>query len=307
MSLSIIVHGGAKAIPPEEAEAHRRGCLAAVRAGWFVLREGGSPLDAVEAAIRALEDDPTFNAGLGSDLNADGQVRMDAGLMEGRELQVGAVGSIQGVRNPISVARRVLEEKPVLMVGPEARLFAAEKGAELCPPEALITEKKRREWEDMQSGKRQAGAPNTVGCVALDAEGNLACGASTGGTGGNPPGRVGDSALAGCGFYAEHEAGACSMTGDGEDIVRVSLARTVVDFLGEGYLPDEAAARAIQRLQNRVGGEAGCILLDCRGRIGWAHNAQNMAVAYLTEAMDGPAAFLHKEEEARQGSAADGR
>ena len=296
MSLAIIVHGGAKEIPPEDQEPSRRGCAAAAQVGWNILKEGGSALDAVEAAIRALEDDPTFNAGYGSDLNSEGEVQMDSGLMEGAELQAGAVGAIQGVRHPVSVARLLVDRKEILLVGPDARQFAAQKGAELCDPADLITEKQRRAWEEKQ--RENGPADNdTVGAVAIDCNGNLACGTSTGGTGTNPPGRVGDSPLVGCGFYADNQAGACALTGDGEQIMRVALGYSVVALLRDGCEPDEAARKALARLEERVEGEAGIILIDREGRIGWDHNATHMAVAYRTEAMSTPAAYVKKEEE----------
>ena len=301
MSLAIIVHGGAKTIPPEQREAHRRGCLAAVRAGWAILQEGGSSLDAVEAAIRVLEDDPTFNAGLGSELNADGQVQMDAGLMEGAQLQAGAVGGIMGVRNPVSVARRLIDEKPILVVGEAARRYAGERGLELCDPEALITEEKRQSWKEQQEGPEPPAPRNdTVGCVALDSRGNLAAGASTGGLGNHLPGRVGDSALVGCGFYADNQAGGCSMTGEGEEIARVGLARTMVDLMRQSCPAEAAAREGLKILEQRVQGEAGAILIEPEGRIGWAHNSENMAVAYFSSEMDAPAAFTGKQEESEK-------
>jgi L-asparaginase / beta-aspartyl-peptidase len=300
MSPAIIVHGGAKSLPPEKAEPSRQGCLAAVRAGWAVMEAGGSALDAVEAAVRVLEDDPTFNAGFGSALNMDGEAQMDAGIMEGDRLEVGAVAAIEGVRHPISVARKVLEQHPVLIVGQDAWRFAAEHGAELCDPRDMISEAQRREWEQQKQRSEEPALSqhDTVGCVALDARGTVACGGSTGGTGFNVPGRVGDTANIGGGFYADGRLGACALTGDGEEIMRVVLAKTAIDLLQGDRHPDEATRRAIELLQQRVRGEAGCIMLDARGRIGWAHNSSHMPVAYRTTDMDGPRVFLQKQEEA---------
>ena len=300
MNLVIMVHGGAKEIPGDEAEAHKKGCLQATQAGWEVLARGGSALDAVETAVRVLEDDPTFNAGFGSELNADGEAEMDAALMDGATLAAGAVGAIQGVCHPISVARRVLEAEPVLLVAEGARRFARSQGAELCDPSELISDEKRREWERKRAAGQRAGH-DTVGCVALDGDGNLAAGTSTGGTNTNPPGRLGDSPLPGCGLYADGTLGACSMTGDGESIARVVLAKTAVDLLDGGRHPDAAAQRAMDVLRERVDGRAGCILIDTACRIGWAHNEPNIAVAYRTSAMDAPRAFVHKDEESREG------
>ena len=300
MNVAIVVHGGAHAVPPEKVPASKEGCIAAAGAGWDVLVRGGSALDAVEAAIRVLEEDPTFNAGFGSELNTEGKVQMDAALMDGTTLAAGAVGAIEGVRHPISVARKVLEAEPVLLVADGARRFAADQGAELCDPSEMISDEKRREWEQAAQAEKNSGGKkghDTVGCVALDRNGNLATGTSTGGTNTNQPGRIGDSPLVGCGLYADGEWGACSMTGDGESIVRVVLAKTTVDLLRDDCHPEQAAQRAMDILQKRVDGRAGCILLDRNGRIGWAHNEPNMPVAYRTEDMDAPRAFVHKNEE----------
>jgi beta-aspartyl-peptidase (threonine type) len=299
MNVSIVVHGGAHAIAPEKVEATKAGCAAAARAGWSVLDAGGSALDAVEAAIRALEDDPTFNAGYGSELNTEGRAQMDAALMDGATLAAGAVGGIEGVRHPVSVARRVLAAEPVLLVAEGARRFAAEQeGAELCDPAEMVSEERRRAWEQERAEKdRKKRGHDTVGCVALDRHGGLAAGTSTGGTNTNQPGRIGDSPLVGCGLYADNTLGACSMTGDGESIVRVVLAKTAVDLLRNGGHPDEAAQQAMNILRERVDGRAGCILLDPAGRVGWAHNEPNIAVAYQTTGMDAPRAFVHKDEE----------
>ncbi|WP_027891227.1 isoaspartyl peptidase/L-asparaginase family protein [Calidithermus chliarophilus] len=295
MRPAVIIHGGAEAIPEEQREAFRRGLGQAVEAGWEVLEAGGSAVDAVEAAVRVMEAAPVFNAGRGSMLNADGEVEMDAGLMEGEGLNVGAVGAIQGVRHPVSVARALLYEEPILLVSDGARRFAQERHAELCDPEALITFERLREWEQKQRTN------NTVGCVALDREGHLAAGVSTGGTGDNPKGRLGDSPLPGCGFYADDRLGGTALTGDGEQIARVVLARTAVEFLRQ-HAPEEAAVMALQVL-GRVGGEAGIIVLDTQGRVGWAHNSPNMACAYRTAAMAAPKVYLSKQEEAADAQA----
>ena len=147
MGWALIVHGGAHAIPEEKLEAHKTGCIRAVAAGVAVLEQGGSALDAVEAAIRVLEDDPTFNAGYGSMLNADGDVEMDAAIMEGSGLHTGAVASIRGVRHPISVARAVIDTPHALLSAEGARKFARERGCELCAPEEMIHEEMRAEWD----------------------------------------------------------------------------------------------------------------------------------------------------------------
>ncbi|MDF2441164.1 MAG: L-asparaginase / beta-aspartyl-peptidase [Abditibacteriota bacterium] len=299
MNIAIIVHGGAHAIDAADIDAHKNGCLEAAWAGWSVLQNGGRAVDAVEAAIKVLEDDATFNAGYGSELNAAGEVEMDSAVMDGRDLSAGGVGALKGVRHPIAVARRVLDEQPVLLVADGARCFARDCGIALCDPQEMVSDKQRDKWERRQ----REGSPgasdghDTVGCVALDTEGNLAAGTSTGGTNENAPGRIGDSPIIGCGLYADNQTGACALTGDGESIVRVVLAKTTLDLLREDAPPDVAVQQAMEILQKRVGGEGGCILIDRQGRIGWGHNAANLSCAYFSTGMTEPVAFVHKTEE----------
>lgn len=294
MTLAIVVHGGAKTISEDKVEANNAGCLAAVEAGWAVLRSGGSAGEAVEVAIRILEADQTFNAGFGSTLNNEGEVEVDAAIMEGANLGWGAVAAVQGVPHPISLARKIMDEKPRLLVARSAERYAAENGIEMCPKEDLISDE---QWEEWESKQEVLDRPNTVGCVALDANGILVAGTSTGGTTNQPQGRVGDTALVGCGLYADNQLGACSTTGDGESIIPVVLAKTAIDFLSGDRHPEEAAEKAIEVLKKRVVGEAGCIILDPQGRIGWAYNSQHMAVGYMTSEMDKPAVFTKKEKE----------
>jgi L-asparaginase / beta-aspartyl-peptidase len=292
MPLALIVHGGAKEVKPEEEEANRLGCVRATEAGWRILDSGGGALEAVEAAIRVLEADPTYNAGYGSELNADGEVQMDASIMEGRNLGAGAVAFIQGVRHPISVAYKVLHSEEVFLAGDGAYRFAAEVGAELCSNSSLITAKKQKAWRNKKAEK----ANNTVGCVALDSQGLIAAGASTGGTGMNRRGRVGDTPQIGCGVYADCLCGGATMTGDGEQIARLVLAKMAVDRLAD-VSPDQAAFQCIHKLQTRTGGEAGCILIDKEGRIGWYHNSSHMPIAYCSSDLKEIRCYLSKPEE----------
>lgn len=288
----IIVHGGAKTISENDVAANQAGCRAAIEAGWAVLIQGGSAAGAVEAAIRVLESDQTFNAGFGATLNSEGEVEVDAAMMEGATLGWGAVAAVQGVRHPIVVARKIMEEKPRLLVARSGERFARNHAVEICAKEALVSEEQYQEWkEEIEVLDR----PNTVGCVALDADGNLVAGTSTGGTTGQPQGRVGDTALVGCGLYADNQLGACSTTGDGESIIPVVLAKTAIDALQDKH-PDAAAQWAIETLISRVEGEAGCILIDRQGRIGWAHNSPDMAVAYMSEDLVQPAIFTRKDQ-----------
>jgi L-asparaginase / beta-aspartyl-peptidase len=290
MTPTIIVHGGAKTITDDKVVANNAGCTAAVEAGWAVLISGGSAAEAVEAAIRVLETDQTFNAGLGSTLNSDGEVELDAAIMEG-SLSWGAVAAVQGIRHPISVARKVMDEKPRLLVARGAERFAVDCGAEICKKDDLIANEQWQEWKEDQE---VIDRPNTVGCVALDASGILVAGTSTGGTTKQQQGRVGDTAIVGCGLYADNKFGACSTTGDGESIIPVVLAKTAIDFLTGDRHPEEAAQMAIDALVSKVKGEAGCILVDRQGRFGWAYNSSHMACAYMTEGQDKVAAFTQK-------------
>jgi beta-aspartyl-peptidase (threonine type) len=284
VSWAIVVHGGAKEIAPEKQDGNRAGCLAALTVGAAVLRQGGSALDAVEATIRAFEQDPRFNAGRGSVRDAEDEVAMDAAIMDGATLDVGGVGAIRAVPHPVSVARLMLREAPTLLVAEGARRFAEAHGAETCDPAELLVVP-----EDPGT--------DTVGCVALDVAGNIAAGTSTGGIEGVTPGRVGDSPVPGCGLYADNALGAVAFSGDGESIARTILAARVMQSL-EAAPPQAAIEGAIARL-SRVGGEAGGIVLDHTGRVGWAHNSRHFAVGIATGADGRLRTYLSKDEEAR--------
>ena len=279
---SLLVHGGAKAIAPERLSANRDGCLAAVAAGQAVLETGGAAVDAVVAAIKVLEDDPTFNAGRGAVLNRDGDVELDAALMDGATLDVGAVAAVRTLRNPIEAARAMLRDQPVLLVGAGASRYAEELGLTLC--EATY-------YQGPPIPAREA--CDTVGCVAFDRAGNLASGTSTGGLQGVRPGRVGDSPIPGCGLAAENSVGAVSFSGDGESILRLTLAaRLMHDLPSRG--PQEAARNAVGQML-RVGGEAGCIVLGRDGRPGVDHNSDHFAFGFASLDQTA-AAYLHKDE-----------
>jgi beta-aspartyl-peptidase (threonine type) len=294
MPLALIVHGGAWAIPDAEVAPHIAGCQAALEAGWRVLAIGGSALDAVEAAVRLMEDDPTFDAGIGSVLNREGSVELDAAIMDGRSLNSGAVAAVRRVRNPITLARRVLESDTALLVAEGAERFAAAAGLPLCDPADLVVERERRRWEQLRAtGDYRtrdafvtATPQDTVGAVALDRRGDIAAATSTGGTTNKLPGRVGDSPLVGAGLYADNLTGGASSTGWGESIIKVLLARTATDLLAAGHAPMDAARAAVDRLARRVAGYGGCILLDRHGRVGYAFNTPRMAFAYRTDTGD---------------------
>lgn len=283
---AIIVHGGAHQTPPEQVAASRAGCLAALSAGRQVLEGGGTAVEAVEAALRVLEDDPTFNAGYGSALTADGTVEMDSAVMDGQTLEVGAVAGLAGVRHPVSVARRLLREKEVLLTGAGARRFAEEHGAELCDPAELISPRQRQAFQEH----------DTVGCVALDLRGHLAAGTSTGGLTGQPAGRVGDSPLIGCGFYAEDGVGAVALTGEGESLARWMTAARILQRLPGGS-PDDALRGVLEEMGARVGGTGGGIALTPDGQPGWWHTSPDMPTAYQRSDMPSPRTYLTKTEE----------
>lgn len=279
---SLLIHGGAKTIRPDRAESNRAGCLAALASGREVLAAGGSAVDAVVAAIRVLEDDPVFNAGFGSVLNSDGEVELDAALIDGATLDVGSVAAVRGVRHPIEAARALLRDEPVFLVGEGAARYAAEKGVGLCDPKFHVA-------PEMLADE----ACDTVGCVALDLHGDFAAGASTGGLDSVRPGRVGDAPIPGCGLAAENGLGAVAFSGDGESILRLTLAgRVMHDLRAQGA--QGAAGRAIGQLP-RVGGEAGCIVLGAQGDVGIAHNSANFAFGFASwDHQD--TAYLHRNE-----------
>ena len=278
---ALIVHGGAGADPAEGLEELRAAVREAVLAGWRVLAADGHALDAVEAAVRVLEDHPRFNAGHGSVLTAAGTVEMDASIMEGDRLACGAVAAVNRVANPITLARRIMGDgRHVLLVADGAHAFAREAGLPECDPASLVTERQRARLAVHGRG--------TVGAVALDRHGTAAAATSTGGMVGKHPGRVGDSALIGCGTYADSTLGAVSCTGSGEAIIRVVLARRTLEFLKEADDPDYAAKVAVDLLVEEGRGEGGLILVDWRGRVGYAQSTPLMPVAWMSPALDTP-------------------
>ena len=293
MQTSIIVHGGAWDIPDDLVDAHRECCLAALKAGWNVLQAGGAALDAVECSIRLMEDHPAVDAGVGAFLNAAGEVELDAGLMDGTTLAAGSVAAVQRVRHPITLARRVMESEHVLLVGDGAGAFADTHGVERCPSAVLVVPRELARWQmiavDDAFQIRQAftHAGDTVGAVALDQNGNVAAGTSTGGTPHKAPGRVGDSPLVGSGYYADGRLGGASCTGWGEAIMRVVMAKAATDRL-DVVDPTSAAQWSVQLLRDRVEGLGGIILLNRQGQVGFAYNTPRMAFAYMQEGMDSP-------------------
>ncbi|HMA32931.1 MAG TPA: isoaspartyl peptidase/L-asparaginase [Chloroflexia bacterium] len=288
---ALVVHGGAGDIPDDEVAAHQAGVRAAVLAGWAILRAGGSALDAVETAVRLMEDDPIFDAARGGFLNQAGVVELDAGLMDGSTLDLGAVAGVRQVPNPITLARRVLEHPDFsMLVGAGALAYARACGLPIVDDAALIVPRERARWEALrrEALSRPAASVSTstlgdtVGAVALDSAGRIAAATSTAGSLYKHPGRVGDSPIVGAGFYADAWGGASS-TGQGEAILKVGLARLGVAALGPpaALAPPAAAAQALARLA-ALPGEGGLILLDTQGRPGLAFNTPRMSHAAIT-------------------------
>jgi beta-aspartyl-peptidase (threonine type) len=287
---ALIVHGGAWDIPDDQVDAHISGCRRAAEIGWGLLREGAKAVDAVEAAVRVMEDDPTYNAGRGSHLNVAGEVELDALIMEGATLNAGSVAAVQHIANPVSLARLVMEKtEHVMLAGQGAERFAREHRVPLCPTEALLVGRELERWRELQQDPswrtpQAFGADrfDTVGAVALDIHGNIAAATSTGGTPKKLPGRVGDSPLIGCGAYADNQTGGVSATGWGESLMKVVMSKTTCDFMARGLDAQQAAESAVQLLADRVKGLGGVIVVDTLGRIGMAHNTPRMAHAYAT-------------------------
>ncbi len=286
----ILIHGGAGKVAHDLVGLRRDGIRAAVVNGWQALIAGGSAVDAVEQAVKLLEDDPAFNAGRGACLNRDGEIELDASIMNGRDLAAGAVGAVKRIANPVTLARTVMEaDGPILLVGEGAQQFAAAVGIKECVAEALITERQRTRWSALR--EEQIEGVGTVGAIALDQAGHLAAATSTGGLPLKAPGRVGDSALVGCGTYADDQLGAASCTGNGEAIIKLLLAKTALEFLRIGEEPMAAARHAVGELTARTGAEVGIILLDRYGRIGIARNTAQMTCACIREGNTDPEIF----------------
>jgi beta-aspartyl-peptidase (threonine type) len=314
---AIAIHGGAgesewEHMDPATAAAYQRSLATALSAGTAVLKRNGSSLDAVEAAVEALEDDPLFNAGRGSAFAADGTNEMDAALMNGETLAAGSVAAIHFTRHPIALARAVMEHTPyVMMVGSGADDFSRAHGLEQQPPSFFFTEMRWQEFAKIltdSGGKvppRPAGAPpaptnphasfdptpqtfahrfGTVGAVARDSRGHLAAATSTGGMQAKLPGRVGDSPLIGAGTYANDHACAVSGTGVGEYFIRLTLAREVCTLVEEGKTPQAAADQMIHKeLPALKGGEGGVIVLSKDGPPIWSNNTTGIFHAQQIE------------------------
>jgi len=306
----IVMHGGAGVIArrqmtPQADAAYREGMRRAEAAAVAVLDHGGSAMDAVEAAIKVLEDDPLFNAGRGAVFTAEGKNELDAAIMDGRDLRAGAVAGVQSTRHPITLARKLMEDSRFVMVaGPGADAFAREKGVEQVLPSYFFTE---RRWQALElelkaAGKpvppRPAGVPapekasgpvaqweerpdghshGTVGVVALDRAGNIAAGTSTGGLTAKMPGRVGDTPVIGAGTYASNSSCAVSGTGTGEYFIRLGVAREVCNLVAmKGMKLQEAADTVIHKELAGLKGDGGLIAITPDGQLVWSFNTEGM-------------------------------
>ncbi|XP_028324296.1 isoaspartyl peptidase/L-asparaginase [Gouania willdenowi] len=287
MSAVIVVHGGAWAIPDELAQASVDGVKSAACQGFSVLKGGGSALDAVEAAVRMMEDNTVFNAGHGATLNNNGDVELDAIIMDGKTLACGAVSSVKNIANPVSLARAVMDKTShVMLTGSGANQFAESMGVETVPTDALVTEYERKEWEKhktyvngvMEDFNAQW-AHDTVGAVALDCTGNVACATSTGGIRNKKIGRVGDSPVIGSGGYADNFSGAVSCTGHGESILKVTLARLIVSHIEQGKSVSDASQLSLQYMGERVHGAGGSIVVSPSGQWAATFTTERMAWA----------------------------
>lgn len=274
-------------------------CLeAALAEGHGLLMAGSPAVSVVEGAIRRLEDSGLFNAGRGSNRQLDGVCRMDASIMEGHELRAGAVASIEGIVHPVTAARLVMEKTGhVLLVGQSASRFAQYFGLERLPrtkvtagpqprqlrPRAGVSRTLRLHQAIVNTGRLRTKSlgKETVGAVALDLSGSVAAGASTGGVDVMLPGRVGDTPLIGCGVYADNEAGAVSMTGLGESIIRVAVAKEITDCLAAGASPAVAATRVLRKVVQRIHGAAGVLVLSPDGRFAIRHSTPHMAAGVI--------------------------
>lgn len=307
--VGLVIHGGAGTIDrskmtPEKERAYRDGLETALKAGWEILQRGGSSLDATEAAVRTMEDNPIFNAGRGAVFTSAGTNELDASTMDGKTMRAGAVANLQHIKNPILLARMLLDKSerpphseppsgPVLMAGEGAEAFAKQNGVELVDPKYFFTQQRWDSLHKVKNAQTETGAGQkrnvisdyerhgTVGAVAVDAHGDLAASTSTGGMTNKPPGRVGDSPIIGAGTYAKNATCAVSCTGDGEYFIRAAVAHTASDLMElRGMSVKEAAEEALKRAHD-LGGEGGLIAIDAHGNYALPFNSSGMYRGYM--------------------------
>lgn len=298
---ALVIHGGGGVMPRAEMSAeleseYREALTEALRVGHAILRRGGTAVDAVEAAIMAMEDSPLFNAGRGSSFNIEGVNELDASIMDGRTLDAGAAAVVKDVRNPIRLARLVMERSPhVLMAAEGAERFARDQGLEPVPADYFWTQ---RRWDALQRRIEEGtayGEPvaardprphelyGTVGAAARDARGNLAAGTSTGGRVAKLPGRVGDSPIIGAGTYAENATAALSSTGLGEYVLRVLGTKSVTELMAHRGLSLDEAVEQVRRRMAAMGGSISMVGVDASGQIAMRYSGEGLFRGYVRE------------------------
>ncbi len=294
VEFSIAIHGGAgtitrKNMTPEKENAYRSKLKETLNVGYSILNKGGTSLDAVEATIRIMENSELFNAGKGAVFTNAGTNELDASIMDGRNLKAGAVARVKTVKNPISAARKVMEETwHVMLSGDGADKFAKEQGLDIVDPNYFYTQ---RRWDSLK--KIQVEKHGTVGCVALDKHGNLAAGTSTGGLTNKRWGRVGDSPIIGAGTYANNQTCAVSGTGQGEYFIRGNVAYDVSAIMEyKGKSVGDAAQNVIRKLSDK-GGNGGIITMDSKGNISMPFNTAGMYRGFR-KAGQAPEIFIYK-------------
>jgi L-asparaginase / beta-aspartyl-peptidase len=296
----IVIHGGAgvisqELIKPEREKACHEQMQKALQAGMEVLKKGGTSLDAVETVVRMMEDSPLFNAGKGAVFNFEGKNELDAAIMDGKTLKAGAVAGLSVVKNPVSLARAVMEKSPhVMMISKGAEQFAREKGVEIVDPSYFRTEERWQQWKEMKEAekKKKSGSIwddakfksaryGTVGCVALDQYGNLAAATSTGGMSNKRYNRVGDVPVIGAGTYANNQSCAVSATGWGEFFIRSVVGHDIAALVEYKNLPVKEAGETVLKKVADLGGDGGVIILDKSGNFAMPFNSEGMYRGYL--------------------------
>jgi len=299
---AIVVHGGAgnitrENVTPEMDKEYRAALLVAMNTGKKILSDGGSALDAVEQTIRTMEDNPLFNAGKGAVFTHDGRNELDAAIMDGSNLAAGAVACVTDIKNPISAARKVMTNSPhVMLTGAGASQFAKEQGLEIVPPSYFYTEKRFNELQEILKKEKNG----TVGCCALDKNGNLAAGTSTGGMPNKKYNRVGDSPIIGAGTYANNNTCAVSGTGHGEYFIRWTVAHDISALIEyKGLTLKEASELVVNDKLVKAGGSGGVICIDKSGNISMPFNSTGMFRGFATA--DGKEGiYIYKDEKLKE-------
>ncbi|XP_073977877.1 isoaspartyl peptidase/L-asparaginase-like [Rhodnius prolixus] len=285
----LVVHGGAGAISDSKVQKSLDGVRKAAREGYKVLQKTGNVLDAIEAAIHVMEDDVAFNAGMGSVLNLEGEIEMDALVTEGANFNAGSVTLVKNILHPISLARMVMEKTPHTFLGGDGvEEFIQKMEIPRIPESSLITDAAKKALENFkkrgeqpnETGIGSKGGVGTVGCVAVDNKGHVASGTSTGGTVGKYKGRIGDTPLPGSGGYSDDLVGAVSTTGHGESILKYNLAHRILSGMERGLSAEYATIKACQDMTSRVGKTAGAITVSNKGEVGIGFTSKRMSWAY---------------------------